>query len=606
MTEELIMLEFERIVEAPDAVQRLRLFVLELAVRGRLVEQNPADGCTEDLIGRIIEERAQHGRRVQNFGGVAANSTDHEYQIPESWKWVPLGLIAEIVMGQSPPGSTYNMSGQGVPLINGPVEFTEGPFGSTTVNQYTTAPTKMCRKGDLLLCVRGSTTGRTNVAGFDACIGRGVAAIRPLVSDEYVRHFIWRQRSAIIAMGRGIAFPSISRDQIAGLQIPLPPLAEQARIVAKVKELMALCDQLEATQKERESRRGDLRVASLQRLMAVEAGGGRSLDDVRFFLDRLSRLITKPEHVATMRQIVLDLAVQGRLVPQGSELGPQPSFSNECETLPHGWTRVALGDILVEDSRNGYSRKPDEAVDGIPILRISAGTVRTNLVVAEEEYKLIGHISAHERDQYSLRSGDLVACRFNGNRSFVGRISLFTGYLHKSPLYPDKLIRLRVRKEIALPTLIRWFAASSLIRSAISELCATTVGNWGISATNLKTVSFPVPPLAEQYRIVAKVDELMAVCDELESALVGAQTGRERLLEALLHDALDQGSGEVATGEALAAAAVLMTAAISPTVVNLRPRPSASAGQRCRLDPIRLNSAMFDVHRRTRRRASRM
>jgi len=230
-----------------------------------------------------------------------------------------------------------------------------------------------------------------------------------------------------------------------------------------------------------------------------------------------------------MRQTILDLAVLGQLVPQDSGT-PRPPSRDGFETLPTGWKRVVLENMLSEDSRNGYSRKPDDAVDGVPILRKSAGTVRDDLVVAEEEFKLIGGVSAREREQYTLCPGDLVACRFNGNLDFVGRISLFTGYLHEAPLYPDKLIRLRVRKEIALPTLIRWFGASSLIRSAIRNLCATTVGNWGISATDMKTVTFPVPPVTEQRRIVAKIDELMAVCDELELALTAAQTDRTRFL----------------------------------------------------------------------------
>src|SRR5205085_4287702 len=87
---------------------------------------------------------------------------------------------------QSPPGDTYNTTGEGVPLINGPVEFSAGPFGRTVVNQYTIAPTNFCEEGDLLICVRGSTTGRTNVAAFRACIGRGVAAIQPYFNDAFV------------------------------------------------------------------------------------------------------------------------------------------------------------------------------------------------------------------------------------------------------------------------------------------------------------------------------------------------------------------------------------------------------------------------------------
>jgi type I restriction enzyme S subunit len=208
--------------------------------------------------------------------------------------------------------------------------------------------------------------------------------------------------------------------------------------------------------------------------------------------------------------------------------------------LPEAWEWVRLGDLLLGDSQNGYSKKPDDAIDGIPILRISAGTVRKDGIVAEEEHKLIGGVPPSQQEQYQLKPGDLLACRFNGNRSFVGRLSLYLGYLGINPMYPDKLIRLRLLSEFVLPKLVRCFAESSVVRRDIEGYCATTVGNWGISASNLKEVKIPLPPLAEQHRIVAKVDELMALCDQLEAQLTTTEADSRRLLESVLHEALAQ------------------------------------------------------------------
>ncbi len=91
------------------------------------------------------------------------------------WQAKRLGEVCEIIMGQSP--DSYNVTGE-LPLINGPVEFSQGAFGKTIRSKFTTEPTKLCKEDGLTLCVRGSTTERMNIAGFDACIGRGVAAIR--------------------------------------------------------------------------------------------------------------------------------------------------------------------------------------------------------------------------------------------------------------------------------------------------------------------------------------------------------------------------------------------------------------------------------------------
>jgi type I restriction enzyme, S subunit len=316
MNAERLLQHFDRIAEAPDAVPRLRQFVLELAVRGKLVSQDSTEEPATELLKHIQaekERRVKQGKMKKQEPLSPVHPDEVWFQVPVTWQWVRLGAITHVVMGQSPPGETYNTIGEGIPLINGPVEFTEGPFGKTVLNQYTTAPTNLCEEGDLLLCVRGSTTGRTNIAAFRACIGRGVAAIQSLFDDSYVRLFVWRLRESIIAMGRGIAFPSVSRKQIEELAIPLPPLAEQHRIIAKVDELMAHCDQLEAARMEREQNRDRLVAASLHRLSqptgAAEADASEAFrDHARFVFNHLPRLTTRPEHIRHYQGIACRLS----------------------------------------------------------------------------------------------------------------------------------------------------------------------------------------------------------------------------------------------------------------------------------------------------------
>ena len=175
-------------------------------------------------------------------------------------------------------------------------------------------------------------------------------------------------------------------------------------------------------------------------------------------------------------------------------------------------------------------------------MRISAGTVRRDGVVAEEEHKLISGIDAKTRKEYGLRAGDLLACRFNGNKAFVGRLTIFNDYLGLQPIYPDKLIRVRPEPRRAVSAFLRLASETDLVRDDVELFCATTVGNWGISASNVKEVRFPIPPLAEQHRIVAKVDELMALCDRLEASLTTSDQTRTRLLEATLTEALSLAS----------------------------------------------------------------
>ncbi|MCS0541173.1 restriction endonuclease subunit S [Aeromonas veronii] len=152
------------------------------------------------------------------------------------WKLEKLGDVCDIIMGQSPDGKSYNSVGQGIPLINGPVEFSNGSFGETVRSKFTTQPTKLCKEGDLILCVRGSTTGRMNIAGFDACIGRGVAAIRSKQFQPWINYFVSSKRDEIHGKGTGATFPNVSGTMLANFELLMPPLPEQQRIVAILDE----------------------------------------------------------------------------------------------------------------------------------------------------------------------------------------------------------------------------------------------------------------------------------------------------------------------------------------------------------------------------------
>ena len=158
------------------------------------------------------------------------------------WSTGTLGEIADLVMGQSPTGDTCNEVGRGVPLLNGPTEF--GGNHPRPV-QFTTDPRKFAEPGDLLFCVRGSTTGRMNWADQRYAIGRGLAAIRAKKGTEY-RHFVRAVIDAnlprLLASATGSTFPNVSRNQIQEIECALPPLAEQKAIAAV---LGALDDKIE-------------------------------------------------------------------------------------------------------------------------------------------------------------------------------------------------------------------------------------------------------------------------------------------------------------------------------------------------------------------------
>jgi type I restriction enzyme S subunit len=165
--------------------------------------------------------------------------------IPEDWDETPLGKCGVVVMGQSPPGSTYNRNEIGTALINGPTEFTKK---HPIKIQWTTEPARFCKVGDLLICVRGSSTGRTNFADDNYAIGRGVAAIRAntLNDTSYLSNQVVSAVAVILAATTGSTFPSIDGNSLRGIIIPLPPTkAEQEAIAGALSDADSLIESLE-------------------------------------------------------------------------------------------------------------------------------------------------------------------------------------------------------------------------------------------------------------------------------------------------------------------------------------------------------------------------
>lgn len=164
--------------------------------------------------------------------------------IPEGWEIKSLDDVCIIIMGQSPIGNSYNQNGDGVPLINGPTEFTK-KFPIKI--QWTSLPTKFCKEGDILICVRGSSTGRINISDDDYCIGRGVAAIRGRVATNqvYLEYQVFNAVNQILSLTAGSTFPNIDGKTLKQIQITLPPTkSEQTAIATALSDVDALIQSL--------------------------------------------------------------------------------------------------------------------------------------------------------------------------------------------------------------------------------------------------------------------------------------------------------------------------------------------------------------------------
>ena len=496
MTLETFFAKFDQFADAPDAVAKMRELVLQLAIQGQLVERKASDGNA----AKIFSE----GRPPE---------TTARFEVPDTWIWTRFAAVGEQRLGKM-LDQKGNRGALKPYLRNTNVQWMR--FQLDDIKQLRLEPGELQEyrllPGDLLIC-EGGEPGRCAIwrdRDREMYFQKAIHRVRPRkgILSEYLAICLQvdATNGVLETHFTGATIKHFTGRSLSQYAIPLPPLAEQKRIVAKVDELMALCDRLAAQQQEREARHVVLSRAALARFADAPTPANLQL------LFHQSCVISP----ADLRKTILALAVQGKLVAQASE------------------PRVAsLESILAEASVNGVSKGPTSDTSATEILRISAGTSRGDFYVNEDDFKHVD-LPAKEIDKFQLLSGDLLACRFNGNLHYVGRFSYYRGESRRVQVNPDKLIRFRIKTQLHCPRYVCLAMNAAPTREAIEAMCATTAGNIGLSAGRLKTIEIPLPTLAEQRQIVAKVDELMAMVDQLETQLAASRAAAANLLAAVV------------------------------------------------------------------------
>ncbi|SDE89004.1 restriction endonuclease subunit S [Rhodospira trueperi] len=560
---------YDRVADAPDAVARLRRLVLDLAVRGKLVEQDPNDEPASELLKRIAAEKA----RLVKAGALKAERKPKEpsaplelFDLPIGWAWTNLQSICLSISDgdHQPPPKSEN----GVPFL------VISDVRTKTIN-YDAArkvpqeyfdgldPIRKPQSRDLLYTLVGSFGIPVPIRSDEPfCIQRHIGILRPTkqVDVEVLAIFLesefaFRQAEAAAT---GIAQKTVPLAGLRAMALPLPPVAEQRRIVAKVDELMTLLDRLEAARSSREATRDRLTAATLARLTAPEMDAEALADHARFALDALPALTTRADQIKPLRQSILNLAVRGKLMPQdptdepASELlkridaermrllmarlvprqkAPSTDSEREFAPLPIGWNSVALGDVInfVTSGSRGWA---EYYSDSGPYF-IRAQNIRFGRLLLDD----LAHVeppSNSEGSRTQVARGDLLI--------------VITGAGVTNPAVLEKDIgEAYVSQHVGLvrptdPAISEWLLLCLLADcGARRELVerAYGAGRPGLNLDNIRSLTIPLPPLAEQHRIVAKVEALMALCDRLEAALTDADTARARLLDALIHEALE-------------------------------------------------------------------
>ena len=514
--------------------------MLDLAVRGKLVPQNPNDEPAAELLKRIAAEKARlvmagEIRKQEPFDN--SINIEGSFEIPESWEWVPALFPAYVVSDVDKKVQTKDVLETGkYPVVDQGKVFIRGYCDDDSRVIRVTAP----------LIVFGDHTRETKLINFDFVVGAdGVKILQPV--SLFTRYYYFAlQWLPLDSRGYGRHFKLLRASFI-----PLPPLAEQQRIVAKVDELMVLCDRLEAARADREATRDKLTAASLARLDAPDPETFR--DDARFALEALPALTARPDQIKQLRQAILNLAVRGKLVPQDPNNEPASELLKRIAKekarlgiksvllpleiaeipfeLPAGWSWSCIGEVCSKTGSGSTPRGGKEVYKkaGIPFLR-SQNVYDDGLRLHDVAYI---DPATHERmGGTRVLPRDLL-------------LNITGGSIGRCCRVPDDLGEANVSQHVAILRAALRGMEDFLHRLVLSPYFQafifdeqTGAGRGGLPKNRMDQIAVALPPLAEQRRIVTKVDALMALCDRLEASLATADETRRRLLEALLAEAL--------------------------------------------------------------------
>lgn len=566
MNAERLLAHYERIADAPDAIARLRRVILDLAVRGKLVPQDPKDEPASELLKRITAEKARLVKtgEIRKFPDpLSVAGDDRPFELPREWLWVRLGdVLTKLTDGthHSPPNgasgdfkyiTAKNIKQEGVSIAE--VTFVTKKVHAEIYSRCNP------EKGDILYIKDGATTGVATINDLDEPFSMlSSVALLKLPACVFNRLIVVFLRSPFFydqmrGFMKGAAITRVTLKRMSPALVPLPPLAEQHRIVAKVDELMALCDRLEAARAEREATRDRLAAASLARLNTPEPETFQA--DARFALDVLSAFTTRPDQIKQLRQTILNLAVRGKLVPQdpndepasellkrigkeivayakanrlGQAQGDTISDDDLPFSPPNGWQWARLCGLfkVITDGDHQPPPKADEGVAFLTIGNITRGWLDFSgcRLVPEAYFKSLAAYRTPAK-------GDIlytVVGATYGRPAIVETDRNFCVQRHIAILKPAKFMNLRF-----LVTLL----ASPLIYDQATR-STTGTAQPTIALRPLRNFLAPLPPLAEQHRIVTKVDELMALCDRLEASLTTGDNTRRHLFGSLLAETL--------------------------------------------------------------------
>lgn len=545
-------------------IKKLRELILELAVRGKLVPQDPNDEPTSELLKRIAAEKAElvkQGKIKKQKPLPEISEDEKPFELPKGWEWVRLGeLFNSIASGGTPSKSNPDFWNGDIPWAS-VKDLGKDKYISKTQDyishQGLDAGSKLADEGDILICTRMGL-GKIGIASCPVAFNQDLKSVK--LTSGVSLDFFFNTYSTVKIKGTGTTVEGIKQEQLLNYVIGLPSGNEQHQIVEKVDELMSLCDQLEQQSLTSLDDHQQL-VETLLATLADSQNTEELAENWARISQHFDMLFTTEASIDTLKQTILQLAVMGKLVPQdpndepASELlkrieqekaqlvkegkikkqKPLPPVSDEEKSfeLPRGWEWCKFGllsEFINGDRGRNYPNKNEYVDTGIPW--INTGHIEKDGTLSVSDMNYITQKKFDELRGGKIQCGDLVYCLRGAT---FGKTSFVTPY--KTGAIASSLMI--IRPFIAQFGLFFYnYLTSPFGKSQVFRFDNGSAQP-NLSANSVMLYAFPCPPLDEQFRIYNKVQELFGICESLKTNVQSAQQTQLHLADALTDAALN-------------------------------------------------------------------
>lgn len=533
---------FDTAFSAANGIPRLRELILTLALQGKLVPQKLSDVPASQLLVEIEAEK----KRLVKEGKIKApkplpkiTPSEAPDALPQGWQWVRLGSVGNLFNGNSINASEKEAKyagAKGLPYIAtkdvgygfDPLDYENGIRIPVSEDKF-----RVAHAGAVLICAEGGSAGKKcGLTDQDICFGNKLFAneLYGRIPSRFILYTYLSPafRASFSAAMSGI-IGGVSIAKFVEILIPLPPLDEQHRIVAKIDQLMARCDALENLRSQREEKRLATHAAAISKLLDTTVNGSAN-DAWAFISQHFGDLYAVKENVTELRKAILQLAIAGRLTKSLISSTAPKSISKSSDnpfTIPAHWVWVPLQAISDQSRGITYGivkMEGEPSHGGVFALRCSDVKYR------ELDLSSVRRVSTEISDQYSrtvLKGGELLLN--------------IRGTLGGCVVVPESIAGYNIAREIALIPL-NDKAHADYILNVISSPYFTEATNSNLrgiayKGLNLGTLSsflVPLPPKDEQMLIVEKVNHLLALCNVLEARIHTATSKQAELLRAVM------------------------------------------------------------------------